>query len=208
MTNRAFKQDVRDRMARTGEKYTKALRAIEEVQAAPSADVYEPTWGEPYYFVDTYDHTPYGPYGNVLAYADKTDDTYEGLLSADGDWEHHRARGHCKTAAPSSLGVYSVRLKDARPRNLDSALAEPRRTVDRDLRVDFADPASHDRSGSYRTNVVACVSREQSKSRVIQMQELQLAVRGTWTDEVGLSINPSSSASATGGITRMDPMGS
>lgn len=36
----------------------------------------------------------------------------------------------------------------------------------------------------------------------------QLTVRGTWTGEVGLSINPSSSASATGGVTRMDPMGS
>jgi hypothetical protein len=40
------------------------------------------------------------------------------------------------------------------------------------------------------------------------MPELQLAVRGTWADEVGLSINPNSSASTTGGATRMDPMGS
>ncbi len=89
MRNRAFKQDVRDRMARTGEKYTKARRAIEEIQAAP-ADVYKPISGEPYYFIDTYDHTPYGPYGNVLAYAGEADDTYEGLLTADGDvieWE-------------------------------------------------------------------------------------------------------------------------
>ena len=85
MTHRAFKQDVRDRMARTGEKHTEARRAIEEIQAAPPADVYKPTWGEAYYFVDPYDHTPYGPYGNVLAYADETDDTYEGLLNADGD---------------------------------------------------------------------------------------------------------------------------
>lgn len=85
MTHRAFKRDVRDRMARTGEKYTEAHRAVEEIQPAPPADVYEPTWGEAYYFVDSYDHTPYGPYGNVLAYADETDDRYEGLLSADGD---------------------------------------------------------------------------------------------------------------------------
>ncbi len=90
MTHRAVKQEVRDRMARTGEKYTDARRAIEEIQAAAPADVYEPIWGEPYYFVETYDHTPYGPYGNVLAYADETDDTHEVLLSADGDgieWE-------------------------------------------------------------------------------------------------------------------------
>jgi len=90
MTHRAFKQDVRDRMARTGEKYTEARRAVEEIEAAPPADVYKPTWGDPYYFVDPYDHTPYGPYGNVLAYADETDGTYEVLLTADGDgieWE-------------------------------------------------------------------------------------------------------------------------
>jgi hypothetical protein len=101
MTDRAFKQDVRDRMARTGGKYTKALRAIEEVQAAPSADVYKSTSGEPYYFVETYDHTPYGPYGNVLAYADETDDTYEGLLSADGDgieWETLAGKTQIATA--------------------------------------------------------------------------------------------------------------
>jgi hypothetical protein len=101
MTNRAFKQDVRDRMARTGEKFTKARRAIEEIQAAPSAEVYKSTSGEPYYFVDTYDHTPYGPYGNVLAYADETDDTYEGPLSADQDgieWETLAGKTQIATA--------------------------------------------------------------------------------------------------------------
>jgi hypothetical protein len=100
MTNRAFKHDVRDRVARTGEtrtgeKYTEARRAIEGIQATPPADVYKPTSGEPYYFVDSYDHTPYGPYGNVLAYADEIDETYEGLLSADGDgikWRRSLAR--------------------------------------------------------------------------------------------------------------------
>jgi len=101
MTNRAFKQDVRDRMARTGEKYTKARRAIDEIQAAPPADIYKSTSGEPYYFVDTYDHTPYGPYGNVPAYANETDDTYEGLLSADGDgieWETLAGKTQIATA--------------------------------------------------------------------------------------------------------------
>jgi len=101
MTHRAFKQDVRDRMARTGEKYSEARRAIEEIQAVPPADVYKPIWGEAYYFVDPYDHTPYGPYGNVLAYADETDDTYEGLLSADGDaieWETLAGKTQIATA--------------------------------------------------------------------------------------------------------------
>jgi hypothetical protein len=90
MTHRAFKQDVRDRMARTGEKYTAARRAVEEIQAVPPADHYEPDWGDPYYFVDPYDHSPYGQYGNVLAYADEADDVYEVLLTANGDgieWE-------------------------------------------------------------------------------------------------------------------------
>ena len=81
---------VRHRMARTGEKYTEALRAIEEIQTAVPTDVYKSTSGEPYYYVDSYDHTPYGPEGNVLAYADETDETYEAPLSADADgidWE-------------------------------------------------------------------------------------------------------------------------
>lgn len=101
MTHRAFKQDVRDRMAQTGEKYTEASRAIAEIHAATPAGLYEPAWGEPYYFVDPYDHTPYGPYGNVLAYADETDGTHEVLLAADGDgidWETLAGKTQIATA--------------------------------------------------------------------------------------------------------------
>lgn len=88
-------------MARTGEKYTEALRAIEEIQAAVPTDVHDSTSGEPYYYVDSYDHTPYGPYGNVLAYADETDETYEALLSADDDgieWETLAGKTQIATA--------------------------------------------------------------------------------------------------------------
>ena len=99
--HRAFRQDVRDRMAQTGEKYTAASRAIEEIKSAPAADLYKPAGGEAYYFVDPYDHTPYGPEGNVLAYADEFDDTYEALLSADGDgidWSTFAGRAQMATA--------------------------------------------------------------------------------------------------------------
>jgi hypothetical protein len=110
MTHRAFKQDVRDRMARTKEKYTEARRAIEEIQAAPPADVYRPSWDEAYCFVDPYDHQPYGPFGNVLAYADETDDTHEGLLSADGegiDWATFAGKTQIATAILEHLlGAY------------------------------------------------------------------------------------------------------
>ena len=101
MNNRALKQDVRSRMDRTGEKYTEALRSIEEIQAAVRPEVYRPISGEPYYFVESYDHTPYGPESNVLAYADETDETYEALLSADDngiDWESLAGKTRLATA--------------------------------------------------------------------------------------------------------------
>jgi hypothetical protein len=101
MRHRASRQEVRDRVAKTGEKYTKALRAIQEIQAASPTDDYKPASGEPYYFVDSYDHEPYGPYGNVLAYADEADETHEGLLSADGEaieWETIAGKTQLATA--------------------------------------------------------------------------------------------------------------
>jgi hypothetical protein len=101
MTHRAFKQDVRDRMAQTGEKYTEASRALAEILAAPPAESYNPTWGEPYYAIEPYDHEPYGPSGAVLAYFDAEDGTDEGLLSADSDgleWETLAGKTQIATA--------------------------------------------------------------------------------------------------------------
>ena len=72
MAHHAFKRDVRDRMARTGEKYTEARRAVEAIQTALPADIYHPTSGDPYYFVDSYDHTPYGAAKSTISASLKT----------------------------------------------------------------------------------------------------------------------------------------
>lgn len=88
MTHRAFRQQVRARMERTGEKYSEALRALTEIQSAPTPESYSPRWGEPYYFLDSYDHEPYGPAGDLVAYTDETDGTSEAVVPAsDGGLE-------------------------------------------------------------------------------------------------------------------------
>lgn len=89
MTHRALRQQARARMKRTGEKYTDALRALAVIQSTPAPEHYSPRWGEPYYSLESYDHEPYGPSGDFVAYTDETDETSETVVPAtDGglDW--------------------------------------------------------------------------------------------------------------------------
>jgi hypothetical protein len=100
MTHRAFKQEVRARMARTGEPYAQAHRILTEIQGAPAPDNYEETWGEAYYTSESYDHSPYGPTGITITYVDEEADESETLASA-------------ADSSPQALSWFSVEEKAA-----------------------------------------------------------------------------------------------
>lgn len=89
MTHHAHRQQARARMKRTGEKYTEALRALAEIQSAPAPEPYSPQWGEPYYSLESYDHEPYGPEGDFVAYTDEVANTSETVVPGTNgglDW--------------------------------------------------------------------------------------------------------------------------
>jgi hypothetical protein len=87
-THRALKQDVRARMDRTGVPYAMARRRIEELERAPAAESYEADWGEAGYSSDSYDHSPYGPWGVTIEYYGSAEepDEHEVLASDQRPW--------------------------------------------------------------------------------------------------------------------------